>query len=130
MKTAIAIAMVAAAGAHAAPPAERYYTAAYNTCMNADGVQGSTPGMSICMNAEFDRQDAALNATYRDVMARLPAARQASLRTSQRYWAKHRDPGCEAKFESEKGYTMWGTEVGECRIDETIGRRLWLKQVR
>lgn len=51
---------------------------------------------AACLEAEFIRQDAALNKAWKAALARLPAATHTPLLTAQRQWIAARDPFCRA----------------------------------
>jgi uncharacterized protein YecT (DUF1311 family) len=52
---------------------------------------GSFVSYMECVQQEYERQDARLNAAYKKLMASLEASQQSKLRDAQRAWVKFRD---------------------------------------
>ncbi|WP_028695968.1 lysozyme inhibitor LprI family protein [Pseudomonas cremoricolorata] len=68
---------------------------AYTQCMDK---ASSTSLMSTCIQSESARQDARLNQAYKQLMGKLAAPKQKTLREVQRNWITYRDSNC----------TFWG----------------------
>ncbi len=64
------------------------YTPAYGQCMDK---ASSTVAMSQCIQAETHVQDQRLNRVYKQLMGKLDAGQQKSLRDVQRKWLAYRD---------------------------------------
>jgi uncharacterized protein YecT (DUF1311 family) len=106
-------------------------SATYNACMaSGDAARGITLGINNCTGAEIDRQDAALNRTYKAVLARLSPARQADLRAAERKWIPARDRRCTREMGDEAGGTLGDIMYRNCILYETINRTAWLKRYR
>ena len=83
---------------------------------------------AACLEAEFVRQDAALNKAWKDALGRLPAATHKPLLTAQRKWIAARDPFCRA--DSDGPGTIAPVEYSSCRVELTIRRTIWLENLR
>lgn len=77
--------------------------------------EGAEDEISACVHDEFALVDAALDATWRDLLARLdgrPAA-SAAMRSAQRAWLRFRDAEADSHFPVEAGETggrhLYGT---------------------
>jgi len=106
-------------------------SAAYNACMaSGDAARGITLGINNCLGDEIDRQDTALNQTYKAVLARLSPARQANLRAAERKWIPARDRRCRREMGDEAGGTLGDIIYRTCIMYETINRTDWLKRYR
>jgi uncharacterized protein YecT (DUF1311 family) len=93
--------------------------AAYAACL--DRASGVTSEMRDCSAAEYERQDQALNATYRDLMARLPAELKTELRDAQRAWIGFRDAECDYRSLAQGG-TLGLLVRDSCWLDLTTAR--------
>lgn len=51
-------------------------------------------GINFCLHADWQAQDARLNAVYQRMLARLAPADQDTLREGQRAWITYRDKAC------------------------------------
>ena len=76
-----------------APAIERRYTKEFDDCQERAQI---TQENAACLEAEFIRQDAALNKAWKAALGRLPAATHTPLLTAQRKWIAARDPFCRA----------------------------------
>lgn len=96
--------------------------AAYAACL--DRASGVTSEMRDCSAAEYERQDQALNATYRDLMARLPAELKTELRDAQRAWIGFRDAECDYRSLAQGGGDPRPAGPGQllARPDDGAGR--------
>ena len=95
------------------------YSAAFDACMDRSG--GVTVEMRDCSAAEYERQDRALNAAYRDLMGRLGPELQTDLRNAQRAWIAFRKAECDYRHRSEGG-TMGLLVYDGCWLDFTAKR--------
>lgn len=110
------------------PPAVQHrYTAALADCQQH---AESTPENAQCFVAEFARQDAVLNRTWKTTLARVPADEHAPLIAAQRKWVAARDPFCTAQSDQFSGGTIAPVIYVDCRVELTIRRTIWLEQLR
>lgn len=72
--------------------AEAEFSRDYHRCIDESG--GADFRMTACSEAESQRQDAAMTATYRAVMRTLSEPRRLALRDAQRLWIRFRDANC------------------------------------
>jgi uncharacterized protein YecT (DUF1311 family) len=108
---------------------ERRYSKEYVRC--TDSPEGeSTYGMLECIGNEHKKQDAALNATYKKVMARLKPARQKTLRQLQRDWIKRRDAIASESAAEWEGGTGASVAYTSSLLQETVRRTIWLERYR
>jgi uncharacterized protein YecT (DUF1311 family) len=107
---------------------QKRYSAEFNACMDGPDI-GSNASMLACLNPELERQDAALNRRYQQVMATLTASQKAKLRTAQRAWIAYRDAWCLAQEDFDWG-TMSRIDQAYCELDETIERTIGLETYR
>ncbi|MGS7252136.1 DUF1311 domain-containing protein [Pseudomonas sp. SK] len=101
------------------------YTAAYGKCMDK---ASSTLAMSECIKAETQVQDQRLNRVYKQLMGKLDAGQQKSLRDVQRTWLAYRDGNCQFHVQASGG-TMAVLEGGTCLMDMTRDRAAELERV-
>jgi len=97
----------------------------YTQCMDK---ASSTVAMSSCIQAETQLQDAQLNRVYKQLMTKLDAAPQKSLRDVQRQWIAYRDANCKFHVQASGG-TMAQLEGGMCMMDMTRERAAELERV-
>jgi uncharacterized protein YecT (DUF1311 family) len=117
----LALSLVVAGAAQAAPSVESAYSATYNHCMETgNAARGVTPAMAACIHAEHGRHDVKLNAAYKRAMARLSPAGRIKLRNDERAWIKRRDAHCAE--EASSGGTIDRINWPMCMLDETIVR--------
>lgn len=120
-------------------------TADYAACSQA--ANDVTTRELDCLDAEFERQDKAMNATYTALMTRLDAhirqevrgglapderlsvQAKATISKAQRAWAAWRDLECEAAATPNLGGTIVPIVTGNCRIDLTVDRGDALKDL-
>ena len=88
-------------------------------CMDRSG--GVTSEMRDCSSAEYERQDQALNAVYRDLMAQLPADLKTELRDAQRAWIGFREAECNYRSLAQGG-TLGLLIRDSCWLDFTTER--------
>lgn len=101
------------------------YTAAYVQCMDK---ASSTVAMSECIGAEAQVQDQRLNRVYKQLMGKLDAGQQKSLRDVQRKWLVYRDGNCQFHVQASGG-TMAQLEGGTCMMSMTRDRAAELERV-
>lgn len=101
------------------------YTPGYGQCMDK---ASSTVAMSECIRAETQLQDQRLNRVYKQLMGKLDAGQQKSLRDVQRKWLAYRDGNCGFHVQASGG-TMAQLEGGTCVMDMTRDRAAELEQV-
>lgn len=80
-----------------------------------------------CAAAEFARQDARLNARYRQVIAALRPRPQARLREAQRAWIRWRDTRCRSLADVEGGVGV-PPLGGDCTVTMTVERLVDLER--
>ena len=97
----------------------------YTQCMDN---ASSTVAMSGCIQAETKLQDAQLNRVYKQLLAKLEAAPQKSLRDVQRQWIAYRDGNCKFHVQASGG-TMAQLEGAMCVMDMTRERAAELERV-
>ncbi|MDF3870096.1 lysozyme inhibitor LprI family protein [Pseudomonas putida] len=88
----------------------------------------STMAMSECIQAETHVQDQRLNRVYKQLMGKLDAGQQKSLRDVQRKWLAYRDGNCQFHVQASGG-TMAQLEGGSCMMDMTRDRAAELERV-
>ena len=110
-----------------APSIQHRYTAAWAACQQH---AQSTPDNAQCFVAEFARQDAVLNRTWKATLARVPAVEHAPLIAAQRKWVAARDPFCMAQSDQFSGGTIAPVIYIDCRVELTIRRTIWLEGLR
>ncbi|WP_409280241.1 lysozyme inhibitor LprI family protein [Pseudomonas sp. KCJK8751] len=101
------------------------YTPGYGQCMDK---ASSTVAMSECIRAETQLQDQRLNRVYKQLMGKLDAVQQKSLRDVQRKWLAYRDGNCGFHVQASGG-TMAQLEGGSCVMDMTRDRAAELERV-
>lgn len=114
--------MLLALAAAAAPPP------GYTKCIAGVDNGGFVKSQMLdCATREMDRADAALNARYKIVMARLQAARRAQLRQDERRWIQQRRARCLAARDP-----IPSPEINRmlCLVDQTDKRTVYLESVR
>lgn len=104
-------------------------SASYERCMaRVDHHALGNNQMLECATADMDRADAALNARYRAVMQRLPAARRVTLRNEERRWITQRRARCLAAMSDP----LPTPEINRmrCLVDATDDRTAYLSRIR
>ena len=109
------------------PQIEARYTALYRSCLAVPAL--NTVSHDQCDAAEMARQDAALNATWKATLAGLSPARIAELRQAEREWIAARKRHCDRAAKEGEGGTIATLLYGQCMIDETVRRTLWLERI-
>ncbi|MFN3431536.1 MAG: lysozyme inhibitor LprI family protein [Candidatus Sericytochromatia bacterium] len=95
------------------------------------------PAMAATVNeeleAEYKTEDAALNAAYKKLMARLSPVAKQRLTASELAWITFRDAQRHADADEYRGGTMAATAALACKIRLTTTRtkdlQLWLKRL-
>jgi uncharacterized protein YecT (DUF1311 family) len=103
---------------------ESRYSKLFADCQERAQV---TQENAACFEAEFIRQDAALNKAWKAALGRLPAATHTPLLAAQRKWIAARDPFCRA--DAAGGGTIAPVEYVSCRVELTIRRTIWLEHL-
>ncbi len=67
---------------------------------------------------------------YRVALSRLPPARQAALRASERAWIKARQAECGRLYREMEGGTADGLTLDTCMAVRAIERTAWLEHYR
>ena len=106
------------------PAIEGRYTKEFDDCQKRAQI---TQENAACLEAEFIRQDAALNKAWKAALGRLPAATHTPLLTAQRKWIAARDPFCRA--DADGGGTIAPVVYVDCRVELTIRRTIWLEHL-
>lgn len=112
-------ALAIAAAPFAASAHENGLSKPYAACMDKSG--GVTMDMIECITAEYQRQDARLNNTYKAVMAELPPPRKKQLQNAQRAWIAYRDANC-AFYDDPDGGTLARVNANACMMTATAER--------
>jgi uncharacterized protein YecT (DUF1311 family) len=97
---------------------------------HADCASATTQAaMNTCAAADFARADAALNATYAEVMARLARDEQgrARLVAAERAWLTFRDAQCAFETSRAEGGSIHPMLVAICRAGLTVAREKSLR---
>jgi uncharacterized protein YecT (DUF1311 family) len=109
------------------PEIEARYTAAFKACL---APAFSNMDMQACDGDEMTRQDATLNAVWKSTLVRFQTPlRIAELRRAERMWIGGREKHCQKASREAEG-TLSGVLYGQCMIDETIRRTIWLENLR
>jgi len=109
------------------PAVERRTTPQAVACSKRAKV---TYEIADCEEAEFRRQDAILNRTWRIVLKRLPSAWHPQLLIAQREWIAKRDPACRALVDDQQLGTIAPIAYSSCRREQTVRRTIWLENLR
>lgn len=92
-------------------------------CKNPD----TQLAMNTCAARDYDREDARLNKSYRDLMAKLEPAKREKLREVQRVWLSYRDLNCDYQSDDYQGGTIYSLVQSSCLADMTKQRNKDLK---
>lgn len=87
----------------------------------------TTMEMKQCASRDLNREDARLNKSYRDLLAKLEPARREKLREVQRVWLTFRDLNCEFQSAEYEGGTIYTLVQMGCVIEMTKQRNKDLK---
>jgi len=91
---------------------------------------GNQQEMNACAVRDYKKADAALNGTYKKIIASLSPGDQRALRQEQRDWLRKRDPECKEKVKDSEGGSMWQLEFFDCLQSATKRRTEELAQWR
>ena len=100
--------------------AEPALSRTYEACMDRAG--GVTVSMRECMSAEHERQDARLNANYRELSRLLSHERRALLVQAQRAWLTWRKAECEHRASEAMDGTLGPVMIDDCWLTMTAER--------
>jgi len=109
------------------PAIDKRYSASFTACQKRALM---TEENAACFEAEFVRQDAALNQTWKATLDRLPPTLHGPLRAAQRKWVAARDPFCMKNSDGFSGGTIAPVVYVSCRVELTIRRTMWLEGLR
>ena len=109
------------------PAVNARYTRAFAACQDKAQI---TSENAACFEAEFARQDAALNAAWKGAFARVTGPDHARLLAAQRAWLAGRDPFCRKDSDAFSGGTIAPVIYSSCRVELTIRRTIWLERLR
>lgn len=98
----------------------------YDACMSK---AVATVDMVDCMTAETKRQDAGLNAAYKELQAELNAGRKKQLLEAQRAWIKFRDTNCDFYYDPEGG-SLARLAANDCILTMTANRAQELRNLK
>jgi uncharacterized protein YecT (DUF1311 family) len=86
--------------------------------------------LNDCQAREYKRADAALNAVYKQLMAKVDdAGERNSFKASQLAWIKYRDANCEFESYLNKGGTMYSMVYDGCLTALTEERTRHLRDL-
>lgn len=94
------------------------------------GAESTQAGMNDCAFREFKAADAALNAAYRQIMARLSGQTEARqlLTAAQRAWMAFRDAECKFSASGVQGGSIQPMIASMCQTDLTKARTETLRR--
>lgn len=108
------------------PTIERRYTPDWASCQKRAQREAEN---TACFEAEFIRQDAALNRAWKAALRSVPPSEHAALREAQRKWIREREPFCRKVSDSFAGGSIVPVVYADCRVEQTIRRTIWLEWV-
>lgn len=87
--------------------------------------------MNECQGREYKKADAALNAVYRQLTAKIQeeAGELAALKAAQQAWIKFRDADCEFESYQNKGGTIYPLVYSGCLTTLTQARTKQLREM-
>jgi uncharacterized protein YecT (DUF1311 family) len=86
--------------------------------------------MNECQGREYKKADAALNAVYKQLMAKIDTeGERAALKAAQVAWIKYRDADCEFVSYLNKGGTIYPLVYSGCLTARTQERTKQLREV-
>ena len=94
--------------------------ASYDDCRAS--AAGVDPKLKACDAAKIGARDAALNQSYRDLLAAIPAGRQTALRSAERAWVVFRDLECAFRASADAGGSDASLIESSCRLELTAER--------
>ncbi|MBI3677243.1 MAG: lysozyme inhibitor LprI family protein [Proteobacteria bacterium] len=84
-------------------------------CKNAVAQQD----MNICVDEDFKKSDAKLNAIYRALMGKLEGKEKDELKAAQRAWLSYRDAECTFTIRENEGGTIYPMMWSGCLKQKT-----------
>lgn len=99
--------------------------AAAQNCKNPE----TQLAMNLCAAKDYERDDARLNKSYRELVAKLETARRDKLRDLQLAWLKFRDLQCDFQSVQYEGGSMYSLVRSSCLADLTKQRNKDLKDL-
>lgn len=97
--------------------------AAAQNCKNPE----TQMAMNVCSARDYEREDARLNKTYRDLVAKLESAKREKLREVQRAWLSFRDLNCDFQSADYQGGSIYSLVQSSCLTEMTKQRTKDLK---
>ena len=85
--------------------------------------------MNECQGREYKKADAALNAVYRQLMAKIDEGERTALKAAQQAWIKFRDGECEFESYQNKGGTIYPLVYSGCLTVLTQERSKQLREL-
>lgn len=83
--------------------------------------------MNTCAAKDYDREDARMNKTYKELVSKLEKDRREKLKEIQIAWIKYRDLQCDFDSSSYEGGTMYSLVHSSCLSQMTKQREKDLK---
>ncbi|HYW58516.1 MAG TPA: lysozyme inhibitor LprI family protein [Polaromonas sp.] len=83
-----------------------------------------------CLNKEFAEADSLLNATYKQVMARMDASQQGTLKKQQQAWISEKEDKCEKAGAENAGSQLERLKIAKCMVRTTEQRTSYLAGLR
>ena len=109
------------------PAIEGRYTRHWKACQKNASI---TRQNAACYKAEFARQDAVLNRSWKAALARVRPGAHHPLILAQHKWIAARDPFCKAVADSFDGGSITPIAYLDCEVEQTIRRAIWLENLR
>ena len=86
--------------------------------------------MNECQGREYKKADAALNAVYKQLMAKIEdEGERTALKAAQQAWIKFRDADCEFESYQNKGGTIYPLVYSGCLTVHTQERTKQLREL-
>lgn len=83
--------------------------------------------MNVCSAKDYEREDARLNKTYKELVAKLEKDRREKLKEIQLVWIKYRDLQCDFDSSTYEGGSMYPMVRSSCLSQMTKQRNKDLK---
>lgn len=83
--------------------------------------------MNVCAGKDYEREDARLNKTYKELVAKLEKDRREKLKEIQLAWIKYRDLQCDFDSSNYEGGSMYSMVRSSCLSQMTKQRSKDLK---
>lgn len=78
--------------------------------------------MNACAGTDYQREDAVLNAKYKELTAKLQKDRREKLKAVQLVWIKYRDMQCDFNAATYDGGSMYSMVRDSCLLQMTKQR--------